>query len=84
MQCTIYKGRRKQHTYLYVAGGHDLSRVPEALLQLLGKLEHVMDLELTPQRKLAQEDVAVVMRHLSEKGWYLQLPPDDEELRVDH
>jgi uncharacterized protein YcgL (UPF0745 family) len=84
MQCAIYKGRRKQDTYLYVTEKDDLSRVPETLLRLLGRLEHVMDLELTAERKLAQEDVTEVIRQLRERGWFLQLSPGDDEALRSH
>ena len=76
MFCAIYKGRRRQDTYLYLARKEEFAGVPETLLNMLGQLTHVMDLELTPERSLAQEDVSVVIRHLREQGWYLQLPLD--------
>ncbi|MCP5159874.1 MAG: YcgL domain-containing protein [Gammaproteobacteria bacterium] len=74
MQCAIYKSRRKQDTYLYLAIKDDFSRLPEPLLKLLGEPVHVMDLELHPERRLAQEDVAEVLRNLRERGWHLQMP----------
>jgi uncharacterized protein YcgL (UPF0745 family) len=46
-------------------------------LKNLGKLEWVLDLALTPERKLAKEDAANVMAVLSEKGYFVQLPPTD-------
>jgi len=52
----------------------DFSRVPETLLKLLGHLEHIMRLELTTERSLAQADSAEVRRNLVEKGFFLQLP----------
>ncbi len=78
MYCAIYRCRKKEGAYLYVSVKDDFSRVPRALLDLMGKLEHVMDLELTAERKLAQEDTQEVMCHLREQGWYLQLPPGNE------
>ena len=82
MFCVIYKSLKKQDTYLYVAGKDDFSRVPESLLRLLGTLVPVMDLELTPERKLAQEDVVEVMKNLQERGWHLQMPRVEDELGV--
>ena len=38
-----------------------------------------MDLELTPEFKLANEDVNQVMENLAEKGYHLQLPPQEDE-----
>lgn len=74
MQCAIYKSHRNQDYFLYLADKDDFSRVPEALLRIMGEPIHVMDLELSPERKLAREDVMVVMQSLREQGWYLQMP----------
>ena len=78
MQCAIYKSLRKQETYLYLAIKDDFSQIPEALLKLLGEPVHVMDLDLHPERRLAQEDVAEVLRNLEERGWHLQMPRREE------
>lgn len=34
-----------------------------------------MDLELTPERKLAKEDAGKVIESLKTKGFFVQLPP---------
>lgn len=44
-------------------------------MSLLGSLDHVMQLELTPDRTLAQADPDEVRRNIMEKGYYLQMPP---------
>jgi uncharacterized protein YcgL (UPF0745 family) len=77
MKCAIYKSHKRANTYLYVSAGHDLGRVPKALLDMLGRIELVMTLELTPQRTLAHADPAEVRRALQEQGYFLQLPPAD-------
>lgn len=84
MQCAIYRSRRKQDTYLYLAARDDFSRVPDSLLKLIGEPIHVMDLELSPERRLAQEDVAEVLRNLQERGWHLQMPRQDDPLAPRH
>lgn len=84
MQCAIYKSRRKQDTYLYLATKDDFSNIPDALLKLLGEPVHVMDLELRPDRKLAREDTAEVLRNLRERGWHLQIPHQDDRLAIKH
>lgn len=80
MKCVIYKGDRKQDTYLYIEREGDFSRVPEALLKMLGMLERVMALELTPSRTLVQADPEQVRRQLKEQGYYLQMPPQDDSV----
>lgn len=78
MHCVIYKGRRKQDAYLYVEREGEFSRVPEALLDMLGALEQVMALDLGERRSLAQADPEQVRRQLREQGYYLQMPPQDD------
>ncbi len=81
MKCTIYRSNKKDMTYLYLPQHEDaeqaMSQVPEALLKLIRPLEQVMELELTPERKLAQEDTAMVLQQLKDQGWFLQMPKED-------
>lgn len=83
MTCAVYKGQKRADTYLYLPAGDAFDRVPGALLKQLGELVHVMDLELTPERKLARADPTAVMKNLAEFGYYLQLPPSlDDPTRL--
>jgi len=75
MLCFIYKSLKKEHLYLYIDKKDDFSRVPEALFESFGKMEFVMELELTPERKLAQENAVKVIDSLTTKGFFVQLPP---------
>lgn len=77
MQCAIYKSNKKADTYLYVQEVGSFSRVPQDLLRLLGRLDLVMTLELTPDRTLARADPKQVRQQLETQGYYLQLPPSD-------
>jgi uncharacterized protein YcgL (UPF0745 family) len=52
--------------------------VPEALLSYFGTPEHVLDLDLTADRKLAREDPVEVLQNLREKGFHLQMPESKE------
>jgi len=79
MHTWVYKGLRKGNTYLYIPVKDNFDRVPDALLGLLGKLELVLDLDLTEGRRLAQVDVNEVMHQLDTDGYYLQLPPGDHK-----
>lgn len=75
MHCFIYKSLKKEHLYLYIDNKDDFSKVPEMLFNSFGKMAFVMDLELTPERKLAKEDAGKVMASLKEKGFFVQMPP---------
>lgn len=79
MHCAIYKGHKRPNDYLYVEREDDFTRIPQALLDIMGELRLVISLELSAERKLAQADVAQVMRQLSEQGYYLQIPPTIHE-----
>ncbi|KFI21630.1 YcgL domain-containing protein [Nitrosococcus oceani] len=71
--CAIYRSCKKNDSYLYVESQDDFSRVPGKLLEMLGKLEFVMRLELRPEISLAQANIREVMQMLREKGYFLQL-----------
>ena len=75
MQCFIYKSLKKSELYLYLEKKDDFSNVPEPLLKSFGRIEYVMDLELTAERKLAKEDTKNVLDNLEKKGFFVQVPP---------
>jgi uncharacterized protein len=75
MHCFIYKSLKKEDLYLYIDKKDDFSRVPEMLFNSFGKMAFVMDIELTPERKLAREDAGKVIASLREKGFFVQIPP---------
>ena len=78
MQCFIYKSLKKDFLYLYVAQKDDFSKVPEALFKHLGEMDFVMDIELSPERKLAKEDAGNIIECLKNQGFFVQLPPQKE------
>jgi uncharacterized protein YcgL (UPF0745 family) len=65
--------------YLYVEKRHALARVPEALLEAFGAPVHAFDLVLSPERKLAKEDITKVLENIETQGYHLQLPPPEDE-----
>ncbi|MGY6274266.1 YcgL domain-containing protein [Methylomonas sp. MgM2] len=75
MLCFIYKSSKKDELYLYLDKKDDFSAIPEDLFKSLGRLQFVMELQLSPQRKLAREDVSKVMASLENRGFFVQLPP---------
>jgi uncharacterized protein YcgL (UPF0745 family) len=79
MHTWVYKGLRKDNAYLYITAKDRFDQVPDALLTLLGKLELVLDLNLTEDRRLAQVETKEVMRQLDREGYYLQLPSGDQK-----
>jgi len=75
MNCFIYKSLNKDELYLYLDKKDDFSAIPAELYKSFGRLEFVMELELTPQRKLARADSAKVIASLQAKGFFVQMPP---------
>ncbi len=78
LHCCIYKSLHKQETFLFVLNEDDFSRVPEKLLQALGDIQKVIEIELTPERKVARGNARYIMDDLLDKGFHLQLPPNEK------
>lgn len=75
---SVYKSPRRDEMYLYMKRGEAIEELPEALRQQFGKPIHVMDLVLTPERKLARVEASKVLDSVRDKGFYLQMPPPPE------
>jgi uncharacterized protein YcgL (UPF0745 family) len=41
-----------------------------------------MDLDLHPDRQLAQENTVEVLQNLQERGWHLQMPRREESMET--
>lgn len=75
MQCFVYKSLKKDELYLYIDQKDDFSKLPEPLFKSLSPVQFVLELELTPERKLAREDAGKVLESLKSKGFFVQMPP---------
>ena len=75
MQCFIYKSLKKEYLYLYIVKKDDFSNVPDALVSSLGKMEFVIELVLSPERKMARENAGKVIDSLKTQGFFVQMPP---------
>jgi len=84
MQAYVYKSQRKADTFVYLAARDDFARLPEPLRTQLGELAFVLEVALTPERKLAREDTEVVRTNLASRGFHIQFPPQpDPTVRPD-
>lgn len=79
MQAYVYKSLRKADTYVYLAKRDDFARLPDPVRLKLGTLQFVLEVALTPERRLAREDAAVVRENLVARGFHLQFPPTVED-----
>jgi len=77
MHCFVYASLRKPDSYLWLGRRDDFACIPESLALMLGELRLALEVELTGERKLPREDAQLVLKHLQEKGWHLQLPPQE-------
>ena len=78
MKCTVLRSSKQDFTYIFLLAGQDFDDLPDTLKEVFGQPEFVMNLELTPERRLAYSDVKLVMKNLSEEGYHLQLPPKED------
>lgn len=77
--CQIYRSPKEEGMYLYAKKEEGLTKVPEELLKLFGKPIPAMVLLLTPEKKLARVSVEKVAESLDSQGYYLQMPPRNEQ-----
>jgi hypothetical protein len=76
--CDIYRSPRAEEMYLYVDKREGTTKVPQKLLQLFGKPQHLATMLLTPEKKLARAEAAKVLSEIRERGYYLQMPPSGD------
>ena len=75
MQAYVYKSLRKPDTYLYLRQKDAFGLVPEGVRLPLGALSFVLEVALTPGRKLARGNADAVRANLETLGYHLQAPP---------
>ena len=75
MICYVYRSKKKQGAYLYLARGKSLEDVPEELMSTLGSCVQVMQLNLAKRNTLASQNIEQVKENLVAQGYHLQLPP---------
>lgn len=80
LPCVIYRSLRKDGLYLFVLEEGNFETVPENVMQHIGQMEKAMELELTPGRKLARGDATEVINNLKQRGFHIQMPPQDDKL----
>lgn len=84
MLCAVYKTRKKSGMYLYVPEKGNFKQVPAPLLEQFGKPELVTLLALDKREKLATVDKQKLIEALESDGFYLQMPPKEDNLLEAH
>ena len=76
----VFKSLNKLDTYLYLDKSQNFEELPSALRESFGQYDLVLEMVLSPERKLARADTNQVLADIVLKGFYLQLPPTIDEL----
>ncbi|HID00688.1 MAG TPA: YcgL domain-containing protein [Piscirickettsiaceae bacterium] len=83
VKVSAYKSPKVEELYLFLPTDSLPSDLPDELLVFFGDPQHVIDFDLTPERKLPRADAAEVLASLAEKGYYIQTPPAEKEKITD-
>ena len=74
--CVVYRCSKQPEMYVYLRPDLGAADLPPALAERTGRLTRVMELELSPERRLARVDVNRVIEQLAGPGYFLQMPPN--------
>ena len=77
MECFIYRCSLKPDMYIYLAEEDVFECVPKEIFNSLGIVEFSMELDITPDMKLARENTETVISNLKEHGFHIQLAGDE-------
>ena len=80
MMCSVYKSAKKPGTYLYIPYNSKFEELPDGLTTVWGEPELVMHIDLDKRDKLALVDIDELKTQLDAEGYFLQMPPTQEEL----
>ncbi len=76
MNCYIYRCAAKNDMYVFLKDQDDFSVIPKHIMKSLGETEFTLEIDITPEKKLAKEDAKTVISNLEEHGFHLQLPSE--------
>ena len=80
MLTAVYKSKKKADTFLFIEKRDDFSKVPEPLMAMFGQPQYVMIINLAKRTQLGVADLDILKQSLSDQGYYLQIPPPEENL----
>lgn len=71
----IYRSEKKADCYLFLNKSSEDFELPDIVKTVVGELHLVMELEITPETKLALSDAQSVLDAFEQQGFYIQMPP---------
>ena len=77
MLCYIYRCNLKPDMYIYLAEEDNFDDIPKEIFNTFGIVEFSMELDISPDTKLARENISTVLDNLKEHGFHLQLPSNE-------
>lgn len=77
MQCFIYRCSLKPDMYIYLAEEDVFESVPKEIFNSLGIVEFSMELDISPETRLAREDTTTVISNLNKHGFHIQLAGEE-------
>ena len=80
----VLKSRFMPDTYVYMPEEKAVDTLPEGLLAQFREPEEFLRFDLHAEKNLAQADAGKVLAALADAGYYVQLPPSqDDDLLAD-
>lgn len=76
---SAFRSPKKEELYLFIPKEAGLESLPGELLVMFGEPEHVIDFDLTADKKMPRVDSAELYKALETKGYYMQMPPNEVE-----
>lgn len=78
MQSYIYRSEKKTDCYLFLNQPIDKFDLPDVVQKVVGELHFVMELDITPETKLAISNATHVLAAFDQQGFYIQMPPAED------
>lgn len=82
--CSVYKSPRKSGMFLYVPNKDDFEAVPAPLMQRFGAPLLVMHVPRNTEKKLHSVSPEKLASAFEQDGFYLQMPPKQENWLEEH
>lgn len=76
---STYKSPKKAELYLFIPKEAGLDTLADELLVMFGEPEHIIDFDLTPDRKMPRSNAPDIYNALQTKGYFMQMPPLEVE-----
>jgi uncharacterized protein YcgL (UPF0745 family) len=80
MFCKIFKSNIRRDYYIFIPKEKDFEALPEGLRTDFGEPVFVMEIEVTPEKKLARNNAHQILQDIDDQGYHLQMPADDHFL----